>query len=67
MGCKHCKDTPVISRRYSGEILCKKCFFKSFERNAQRELRKQVNLLIKKMGNFKNNKLPSLNNLFRMR
>ena len=47
MGCKHCKDSPVISRRYSGEILCKKCFFKSFERNAQRELRRQVNLLIK--------------------
>ena len=47
MGCKRCNQNPVISRRYSGEILCKTCFFKSFERNAQRELRKQVNLLIK--------------------
>ena len=47
MGCKHCKDSPVISRRYSGEILCESCFFKSFERNAHKELRKQINLLIK--------------------
>ena len=47
MGCKRCKENPVISRRYSGEILCKSCFFKSFERNAQKELRKQINLLVK--------------------
>ena len=47
MGCKRCNQNPVISRRYSGEILCKTCFFKSFEKNAQRELRKQTNLLIK--------------------
>ena len=47
MGCKNCKKNPVISRRYSGEVLCKSCFFKSFEKNAQKELRKQINLLIK--------------------
>jgi len=47
MGCKNCKKNPVISRRYSGEVLCKSCFFKSFERNAQKELRRQINLLIK--------------------
>ena len=47
MGCKRCKENPVISRRYSGEILCKSCFFKSFEKNAQKELRKQINLLVK--------------------
>ena len=47
MGCKRCKENPVISRRYSGEILCKPCFFKSFEKNAQKELRKQINLLVK--------------------
>ena len=47
MGCKRCKENPVISRRYSGEILCKSCFFKSFEKNAQKELRKQINLLAK--------------------
>ena len=46
MGCKRCKENPVISRRYSGEILCKSCFFKSFEKNAQKELRKQINLLV---------------------
>ena len=47
MGCSRCKEDPVISRRYSGEILCKSCFFKSFEKNAHKELRKQINLLIK--------------------
>ena len=47
MGCRHCNENPVISRRYSGEVLCKSCFFKSFEKNAQKELRRQINELIK--------------------
>jgi|TARA_B100001094_G_scaffold118590_1_gene114374 uncharacterized protein (TIGR00269 family) len=47
MSCRHCKNDPVISRRYSGEILCESCFYKSFEKNAQKELRKQINALIK--------------------
>ena len=45
MPCKSCKVEPVISRRYSGELLCKKCFFRSFERNADKELRNQINRL----------------------
>ena len=45
MPCKSCKVEPVISRRYSGELLCKKCFFRSFERNADKELRNQINHL----------------------
>ena len=56
MGCKHCKNNPVISRRYSGEVLCESCFFKSFEKNAQKELRKQINLLIKN-SNFEIKKI----------
>ena len=42
MPCKLCKLEPVISRRYSGETLCKKCFFRSFEKNADKELRNQI-------------------------
>ena len=45
MPCKSCELEPVISRRYSGEILCRKCFFKSFEKNANKELRTQINNL----------------------
>ena len=44
--CKKCKTEPVISRRYSGEILCQNCFFRSFEKNAIKELRTQVNQLV---------------------
>tara|TARA_B100002051_G_scaffold243901_1_gene250116 strand:- start:337 stop:1266 length:930 start_codon:yes stop_codon:yes gene_type:complete len=44
--CKKCKTEPVISRRYSGELLCQNCFFRSFEKNAIRELRAQVNQLV---------------------
>ena len=47
MACKKCTIDPVISRRYSGEVLCERCFFKSFEKNAIKELRSQINLLIK--------------------
>ena len=46
MACKKCTIDPVISRRYSGEVLCERCFFKSFEKNAIKELRSQINLLI---------------------
>ena len=46
MPCKKCRAEPVISRRYSGEVLCKNCFFRSFEKNAIKELRSQVNQLI---------------------
>ena len=46
MPCKSCNKDPVISRRYSGEVLCKKCFFRSFEKNAIKELRSQINQLI---------------------
>ena len=45
MPCKSCESEPVISRRYSGEVLCRKCFFRSFEKNADRELRNQINHL----------------------
>jgi len=44
--CKKCSTEPVISRRYSGEILCENCFFRSFEKNAIKELRNQVNQLV---------------------
>ena len=44
--CKKCSTEPVISRRYSGELLCQNCFFRSFEKNAIKELRTQVNQLI---------------------
>ena len=47
MACKKCSIDPVISRRYSGEVLCERCFFKSFEKNAIKELRSQINVLIK--------------------
>ena len=43
--CKSCELEPVISRRYSGELLCRKCFFRSFEKNADKELRNQINHL----------------------
>ena len=46
MSCKSCEEEPVISRRYSGENLCRKCFFRSFEKNAERELRNQINQLV---------------------
>ncbi len=46
MPCKSCNTQPVISRRYSGEILCQKCFFRSFEKNAIKELRTQINELV---------------------
>ncbi len=46
MPCKSCSTNPVISRRYSGEVLCKKCFFRSFEKNAIKELRSQINQLV---------------------
>ncbi len=46
MPCKKCSTEPVISRRYSGEILCENCFFRSFEKNAIKELRNQVNQLV---------------------
>ena len=45
MVCKNCVENPVISRRYSGEVLCKSCFFRSFEKNANKELRTQINIL----------------------
>ena len=45
MVCKNCVENPVISRRYSGEVLCKSCFFRSFEKNANKELRTQINVL----------------------
>jgi len=44
--CKLCEKDPVISRRYSGENLCSKCFFRSFEKNADKELRNQINQLV---------------------
>ena len=50
MPCKLCVTEPVISRRYSGEILCKRCFFRSFEKNADKELRNQINQLISNSG-----------------
>ena len=46
MPCKSCITQPVISRRYSGEVLCQKCFYRSFEKNAIKELRSQINQLI---------------------
>ena len=46
MPCKLCETEPVISRRYSGEILCKRCFYRSFEKNADKELRNQINQLV---------------------
>ena len=46
MPCKNCSTNPVISRRYSGEILCQLCFFRSIEKNVNKELRHQINLLI---------------------
>ena len=46
MPCKSCNTQPVISRRYSGEVLCQKCFFRSFEKNAIKELRTQINELV---------------------
>ena len=46
MPCKYCSTKPVISRRYSGEVLCQKCFFRSFEKNAIKELRTQINELV---------------------
>ena len=46
MPCKLCEIEPVISRRYSGEILCRRCFFGSFEKNADKELRSQINQLV---------------------
>ena len=46
MPCKYCSTQPVISRRYSGEVLCQKCFFRSFEKNAIKELRTQINELV---------------------
>ena len=46
MPCKSCSDNPVISRRYSGEVLCQQCFFRSFEKNAMKELRSQINELV---------------------
>ena len=46
MACKSCGTNPVISRRYSGEVLCRNCFFRSFEKNAIKELRNQINELV---------------------
>lgn len=46
MACKPCSTNPVISRRYSGEVLCRNCFFRSFEKNAIKELRNQINELV---------------------
>ena len=46
MACKSCSTNPVISRRYSGEVLCRNCFFRSFEKNAIKELRNQINNLV---------------------
>ena len=44
--CKNCQTSPVISRRYSGEVLCQTCFFKSVEKNAGKELRRQIKTLV---------------------
>ena len=46
MPCKHCQTSPVISRRYSGEVLCQICFFKSVEKNVEKELRRQIKTLV---------------------
>lgn len=46
MACKNCLANPVISRRYSGEVLCQTCFFNSVQKNVNKELRQQINLLI---------------------
>ena len=45
MPCENCKTSPVISRRYSGEVLCRICFFKSVEKNTEKELRRQIKTL----------------------
>ena len=44
--CKNCQTSPVISRRYSGEVLCQACFFKSVEKNVEKELRGQIKTLV---------------------
>ena len=50
--CKSCEKDPVISRRYSGENLCRNCFFRSFEKNAEKELRNQINKLVSNSKSF---------------
>ena len=45
MGCRVCTSEPVISRRYSGERLCRHHFVSAVEKAVQRELRKQVTAL----------------------
>ena len=46
MSCNSCIKEPVISRRYSGEKLCKFCFFRSVEKNVAREIKKQLETLV---------------------
>ncbi len=38
--CSHCKNTVVIKRSYSGEILCSECFEKNIEKNIYKTISK---------------------------
>ena len=38
--CSHCKNTVVIKRSYSGEILCPECFEKNIEKNIYKTISK---------------------------